>query len=151
MIVALAALSLIAQDPPEETDCALTVGELAMEACAGRILDRQEEEVQRYLLAARDHQPTTGDGAPTQAQGLIEASQVAWKAYAQIACQAAYEAAGEGTLRNLVYLDCRIQMANQRVYQIWSDYLLDGDEGPVLPQPIEAGRRDWPMLVVPAG
>lgn len=151
MIIALAALSLFAQDPSEEIDCSRTAGDLEMTACAGRLLDRQEEVVQRYLLAARDHQPTTADGAPTQARGLIEASQAAWTAYAEIACQAAYEAFGEGSVRNLIYLDCRIQMANERAYRIWSDYLLGGNDGPVLPQPAQVVRQDWPMPEIPVG
>lgn len=130
MIIALAALALLAQDPADEApDCRDPSGNLEMAVCWGQALDREEARMQRYYLAALEvvsRPPEYPQGAPvSQARAYVEASQSAWRAYSEIACQGVYEAFGEGTARNLAMTDCSIEMTRERTQVLWRDYLRD--------------------------
>jgi len=133
MIIALAALALLAQDPADDApDCQDPRGTLEMALCYGQALDREEARMQRYYLAALEavsRPPEYPQSAPvSQARAYVQASQAAWTAYAEIACQGVYEAFGEGTARNLAMADCSIEMTRERTQVLWRDYLRDAEE-----------------------
>lgn len=132
MIIALAALALLAQDPADDPpNCRDPRGTLEMAVCWGQALDQEEARMQRYYLAAVQTvsiPPEYPAGAPlSQARAYVEASQSAWRAYSEIACQGVYEAFGEGTARNLAMTDCSIEMTRERTLVLWRDYLRDAD------------------------
>jgi uncharacterized protein YecT (DUF1311 family) len=132
MIIAFAALALLAQEPAADApDCRAPHGNLEMALCWGQALEREEARMRRYYRAAQEavsRPPEYPQGAPVnQARAYIEASQSAWRAYSEIACQGVYEAFGEGTARNLAMTDCTIEMTRERTRVLWRDYLRDAE------------------------
>ena len=140
MIIALVALALLAQDPADDApDCRNPHGNLEMAVCWGQALEREEARMRRYYQAAlevvsRPPEYPQG-GSVSQAPAYVQASQAAWAAYAEIACQGVYEAFGEGTARNLAMADCSIEMTRERTQVLWRDYLQDA--GGDFPEPRE--------------
>jgi uncharacterized protein YecT (DUF1311 family) len=122
------------------TDCAETMTTLQMNACGALDVARAEEQMFRYLDVALDRaEETDAEGVgsvPVETARYLEASQVAWAAYADQACQAVYEYWKGGTIRGIMWQGCRIELTEQRTHTIWANHLTHADSSPpVLPEP----------------
>lgn len=112
-------------------------------ACAASDLEREEARMQRYLRAAMDR-ARDADGAdrvvggPSAQRGYLDASQSAWKAYADIVCNGVLDAWKDGSIRTFMYLGCMTRMTRDRTHLIWRDHLTYADNTPpILPEPVQ--------------
>lgn len=122
------------------TDCTEAMTTLEMNACGALALARAEEQMFRYLdvaLARARLSDRDADGPePVESARYLDASQVAWAAYADQACLAVYEDVKGGTIRTIVWLGCRIELTEARTRTIWSNHLTYWDSSPpILPEP----------------
>ena len=78
---------------------------------AAASLDRYEKEVQS-LLSDRP-----------EAKDAFVASQAAWRAYATAECRAVYVLWEDGSIRNVQFLGCQVQLISERTWSLWSTYL----------------------------
>lgn len=157
MIWLAAIASLAGQDIDHlPADCGNAVTTVEMNACAALDLQREQDRMERYLAEARrrarelDMQPY---GSPTAQQAYLNAAQTAWQAYAQIACDGVHDHWKDGTIRTVMYLNCRIEMIRERTHVIWRDYLTYADSTPpILPEPVRSVAdelRSAPTAPVP--
>lgn len=121
-------------------DCAEVVTTLQMNVCGAFDLARAEEQMFQYLdvalrRARLSDQEVTGP-EPVEIARYLEASQVAWAAYADQACLAVYEDAKGGTIRTIIWLGCRLELTRERTHTIWANHLTYWDSSPpVRPEP----------------
>jgi uncharacterized protein YecT (DUF1311 family) len=166
MLEFLAAAALFGQEfDGERVDCR-QAGKTDMElrVCYGWYREREEARMQRYLQAAVDaaarrrneaadlaqRNGWTDDPDPlNQERAWIEASGPAFAAYRDIWCSGVYEAFGRGTARSLAQTDCEIELTHERAKVIWRDYLYNGSEPPVLPEPVKRAWEDEPVASPP--
>lgn len=139
-----AAIALLAGQDVDNlpADCGNAVTTVEVNACVALDLEREQGRMERYLAEAQrrarelDAQPY---GTPTAQQAYLNASQTAWQAYAQIACEGVHDHWKDGTIRTVMYLDCRIEMIRERTHVIWRNYLTYADSTPpILPEPVES-------------
>lgn len=121
-------------------DCAEARTTLQMNACGALDLARAEEQMFQYLDVALDRARLSDEEAtgpePVESARYLEASQVAWAAYADQACLAVYEDAKGGTIRTIIWLGCRMELTRERTHTIWAHHLTYWDSSPpILPEP----------------
>lgn len=94
-----------------------------MRKCGSERLRVAEQEMQRYLEAAR---------RIARPPSALEGAQAAWAGYRDQACRAAAGQYEGGSLQPVVMLDCRLRLARERTLELWRAYLT-ADGG--LPEP----------------
>jgi uncharacterized protein YecT (DUF1311 family) len=109
-----------------------------MNACALKDVEAEEARMNRYMDAAvavlRNEAETPELAA--QVIGELRASQKQWVDYAEGACGAVYTRWQNGTIRNLMALNCREQLTQERARTLWSGYIAGpADEETILPEP----------------
>ena len=120
-----AAPSAATEAPPATCERAQTTAD--MRACLSNALRAAEEDMQRYLEAARR------DARPPEA---LEEAQAAWAGYRDAACRGAAGQYEGGSLRPVVALDCLLRLTRERTLELWRAYLAnEGD----LPEPRVTG------------
>lgn len=142
MIPIVAAIFLSSQtvaDLPPDCSKAMTTPEI--DACAGLDLQRETARMERYLEAAsaraRELDAVADVRDRSHQQVYLQNAQTAWTAYAAIVCDGVYDQWKGGTIRNAMYLDCKVEMTQERTRAIWRDYLTYADSTPpVLPEPV---------------
>ena len=138
MILVLAAVALLSQDPATEPDCDNALSTLDMNACAARDVQAEEARMNQYLDAAVTVLRAEAESPELAEQVVVElrASQQKWVDYAQSACATVYTRWQGGSIRNLMALTCREQLTQERSHAIWSGYIAGiTDEETILPEP----------------
>ena len=125
--------------PAPASSCQAATSTLEMQECLGRLLDRADQDLNRYVERAKNR--LSGEqglpaGAAARAVADLAASQQAWRRYRDSACQTVWSFWSGGSIRGPKLLECRISLARERQRQIWRDFLtfLDGTP-PLLPEP----------------
>lgn len=166
MLELLAMAATLGQDlDGERIDCRRTaMGDMELRVCYGWYREREEARMQRYLQAAVDAAArrrteaadlvqrngwTDTPDPMNQERAWIEASRPAFAAYREIWCNGVYEAFGRGTARSLAQTDCEIELTHERTKVIWRDYLYNGSEPAVLPEPVKRAWEDEPVASLP--
>ncbi len=143
MLIFLLAAALLSQDPEPALDCDKAMTTLDVNACMAKDLATEEAQMERYLEAARTRAAaidasSVSDWERTQAATYLKNGQTAWEAYAAIVCDGVYDQWKGGTIRNAMYLGCKIEMTRERPRVIWRDYLTYADSTPpILPEPTD--------------
>ncbi|MEB3198913.1 MAG: lysozyme inhibitor LprI family protein [Synechococcaceae cyanobacterium] len=123
------------QSSPERCRNASTT--LAMQDCLSAELKTLEQQLQRYLTAARQRlsaEAETPEGR-RQAREALERSQQAWQQYRDSACQAVWLRWQGGTIRGPMVLECRLALSHERLRHLWAEFLTTMDGPPLLPDP----------------
>jgi uncharacterized protein YecT (DUF1311 family) len=82
--------------------------------CAAEALRAAEEEMKRYLDAAR---------AVARPAAALGGAQEAWTRYRDEACRGAAGQFEGGSLQPVVMLDCRLRLTRERTRELWRAYL----------------------------
>lgn len=94
-----------------------------MRSCGAEKLRAAEQEMQRYLEAAR---------RIARPPSALESAQAAWAIYRDHACRAAAGQYEGGSLQPVAMLDCRLRLARGRTLELWRAYLANEN---ALPEP----------------
>jgi len=111
-------------------------------ACGALDLEAEQDRMEIYLQAAtararRDDELDRAFGGPSAQRGYLDASQSAWKAYADITCNGVMDDWKDGSIRTIMYFSCMIRMTRERTHVIWRDHLTYVDSTPpILPEPV---------------
>jgi len=112
--------------------CADAKTTVDMNLCLARASNAAEVEMNTYLVAARKR--AASDGV-TVVKAFDEA-QGRWIAWRKGECDAVYAHWQGGTIRNAALLNCRIELTQARVHQLWKTWLTYPDSTPpILPEP----------------
>ena len=115
----------------DDSRCADAVTTLEMNACVAAVVAKAEDRQDQYLDAALARHAATPDIV-----ALIEASQAAYATYAGQECDAVYRYWIDGSIRNVMALECRLALTDQRTHTIWRNWLTYVDSTPPdLPEP----------------
>jgi uncharacterized protein YecT (DUF1311 family) len=133
-LIAMAFIPLASLAASPEPNCETPTTTADVNVCRGREIDKSRAELHRYLEAAkvrmRKEEP--------QALTALEDAQNAWVSYSDKHCSAVYARWRGGTIRGPASAQCMIDLAKQRTYQIWVDYLTYPDRTPpILPEPMK--------------
>lgn len=124
-------------------DCGQATTTLEINACGALDLQREQARMEVYLRRAEERaraadEATRAYGGPSAQRGYLDASQAAWRAYAEIVCDGVHDAWKDGTIRTVMYLGCMTEMTRERTHVIWRDHLTYPDSTPpVLPEPLQ--------------
>ncbi|MGN6376510.1 MAG: lysozyme inhibitor LprI family protein [Sphingomonas sp.] len=133
MIVAALALAAANVVDPCDSDTTIQIN-----ACLAAKRDAADAELKRYLAAARERLAQNDDPA-VRAEQLttgFDASQIAWAAYRQAACDTVYRYWQGGTIRAAQALQCQIDLTHARTRFVWQTFLTYPDSAPpILPEP----------------
>lgn len=138
MILVLAAVALLSQDPEPALDCDNAMSTVEMNECALKDVQAEEARMARYLDAAVTVLRTEAETPELAEQVVSElhASQKNWVEYAQSACALAYTRWQGGSIRNLMALTCREGLTQERSHTLWAAYIAGiTDEDTILPEP----------------
>jgi uncharacterized protein len=108
-------------------------------ACAAEYSRRADNELRRYLAAARQRLATRDEEDPESKAALagLDASQAAWEAYRKAECEAVYSWWSGGTIRGAMYQGCWRALTRDRTRAIWEAWLHHTDTTPpLLPEPV---------------
>ena len=119
-----------------------------MQNCLGLLLQRADQDLERYLdraqrrlSAEQDRRPGASAGAASE----LAASQHDWRRFRDRYCQAVWSAWSGGTIRGPKVLECRITLARERQRRLWADFLSFPDgTPPLLPEPPSSGGDSRP-------
>ena len=143
MLWLMAAAMLIGQDIEHlPADCTQAATTLEINACGALDLQREQARLEVYLRRAEERarsadEATRAYGGPSAQRGYLDASQAAWRAYAEIVCDGVYDGWKDGTIRTVMYLGCMVEMTRERTHVIWRNHLTYADSTPaVLPEPL---------------
>ena len=104
--------------------------------CASHRLDKANVRLARYIAAARKRLRAEAD--PKSAATLIafNKAEVAWRAYRRAECEAVFDDWIDGTIRDLMDLNCQIDVTTRHTHWVWSNWLTYMDDSPpILPEP----------------
>lgn len=119
-----------------------------MNRCAAADLDTTQVRLDRYVIAARARNVDPDSAAILAA---FDASQSAWKSYAESECNAVYERWKGGTIRGVMTLGCQIDLIDSRTHVIWENWLQYMDSTPpVLPEPLATPSSNSDVAAKPS-
>lgn len=148
--------ALAPASPPAAADssCQAANTTLAMQECLARLLQRADQDLERYLAralrrlsAAQDRRPSSSSGVASSgaasagassagAASELAASQHDWRRFRDRYCQAVWSSWSGGTIRGPKLLECRLTLARERQRRLWADFLSFPDgTPPLLPEP----------------
>jgi uncharacterized protein YecT (DUF1311 family) len=135
--IAVLATAVLASAPPKcPGDNTLEIND-----CMSATLTRAEDELKRYLTAARKRlkSEAADDAGAAAALADLDKVQTAWTAYSKAECGAVYDYWSSGTIRTSMELTCEIDLTRQRTHTVWSEWLTYMDSTPpILPEPSTA-------------
>lgn len=112
-------------------NCSAPTTTVEINRCKADEMQQAEAKLVTYLQASLERNA----GNPTVVE-RINASQVAWEVYRDAHCSAVYEAWSGGSIRGVMYGECKLQLTRQRTYELWQSWLTYGDAAtPDLPNP----------------
>jgi len=112
VVVLLAPAPAASQTPGACTANANTT--LELRACLDRDLKRTDSTMALYLREAQ---------RLATARAILDSAQAAWIRFRDVSCRAAGEQFAGGTLQPVTILSCRVRVANNRIRDLWEDYL----------------------------
>lgn len=66
----------------------------------------------------------------------IQEAQESWSKYLEAHCGSVYTSYRHGSIRNIMYIECKIKLTQLRTYEVWMNFLQYMDSTPsVLPEP----------------
>lgn len=115
----------------EPLDCRESTTTLELNQCAMQKLDTAEDEMRRYLEKSLDRH-----GDDKKLTEAIENAQKAWRSYRGAHCNSIYTMWRQGTIRDVMSLECQTRLTKQRTHELWLEFLTYMDStDPVLPEP----------------
>ncbi|WP_305817239.1 lysozyme inhibitor LprI family protein [Photobacterium leiognathi] len=112
-------------------DCDNPRNTLEINECAAGKLDSAQAELSKYFAASLEH-----NKEDPKLVKAIEQAQKDWEVYMKAQCSAVYTQWRDGTIRNVMALDCKTQLTKERTHDIWMHFLTYMDSTPpVLPEP----------------
>jgi len=100
--------------------------------CLEQQAQRAQARLDKYVKAASERY---AEDQPAVRLG-IDASEQAFEAYREIECATVYENWKDGTIRVAAQLGCMTEMADQRTYTVWRNWLqFEDSTPPILPEP----------------
>jgi uncharacterized protein YecT (DUF1311 family) len=130
LFLAAAIFSLSACATDENIDCDNAKNTYEMNYCAGKEREIVEKKLATYLAKAKEEY-----AAEANVITALEASQVSWIAYRDSYCDSIYEIWSEGSIRGMMYSECIARLNQQRIHNIWEDYLVTMEGDSILPEP----------------
>jgi uncharacterized protein YecT (DUF1311 family) len=123
---------------PERCPDAVTT--LDMDHCIAAIVQRAQERQAKYLAAA-----IARYADESEVTDRIKASDAAFSEYERAECGAVYQLWIEGSIRNVMALQCKLVLIDRRTHTIWRNWLTYMDSTPpILPEPEPTSQG--PML-----
>jgi uncharacterized protein YecT (DUF1311 family) len=113
--------SLSAQaDTHTELDCSKVFSTSDIEQCAAIELDKTEAQLNDAYkhLVKQLTQPDTAQDNYIEYRKKLLTPQRAWITFREADCDAQYAIHSSGTIRNIVYLGCKQQRAEQRIKEL---------------------------------
>lgn len=124
-------VSIVISNYSYALDCENALNTIDINECAVFELNANQKKMQTYLEAS-----VSVNQHLKKLVQAIEISQKNWSKYADSHCDAVYEKWNEGSIRNHMYLSCKIRLTKERTFVLWNDYLTFVDTAsPVLPRP----------------
>jgi uncharacterized protein YecT (DUF1311 family) len=112
--------------------CPDAVTDMDMNHCIAAIVQRAQERQAKYLAAA-----IARYADEPEVTERIKASDAAFSEYERAECGAVYEYWIEGSIRNVMSLQCSLALIDQRTRTIWRNWLTYMDSTPpILPEPL---------------
>jgi uncharacterized protein YecT (DUF1311 family) len=138
--VLAAAAGLAAPPPMAATKCP---GETTLEIndCMSAELAKAEDDLKRYLAAARRRLKSEATDNPDALTALadLDKTETTWAAYREAECDAVYDYWKSGTIRGAMALTCEIDLTRRRTHTVWNEWLTYMDSTPpILPEPSTA-------------
>jgi len=131
--IALQAFICLAISPASAEPCK-GVTTPGVQACQAADLTHAEEELSRYVAAAKAR--IAKDDHPDQTVQRFDAAQTTWTQYRKSECDAVYEAWSSGTIRGSMALECMRRVTETRTHDVWRNWLVYVDRTPAtLPEP----------------
>ncbi|MEO1094318.1 MAG: lysozyme inhibitor LprI family protein [Cyanobacteria bacterium J06638_28] len=119
-------------DAQEEIDCDQALTTIEVNYCAALDLEAAEAVMAEYLQASQDRY--AHDATVLQS---IDTAQDTWLIYRAAHCDSVFEVWRTGTIRTLMWLECSIELTQQRTFDLWHSFLTYADSTPpLLPEPI---------------
>lgn len=115
----------------DDFDCDKAMTTPQINYCAGVELEKVQLEMNTYLTKSKEH----NNYDPELIQS-ISVAQKAWSLYAKAHCESIYTKWRDGTIRGVMFLNCKTKLTKQRTHEIWANFLTFMDStSPVLPEP----------------
>jgi uncharacterized protein YecT (DUF1311 family) len=131
LAIVLVVFSMSALASEEQIDCGNVVSTLDINQCASIELDLAQAELIKYLAASYKH-----NDYDTELIEAIKLAQNDWQTYSTSHCDSVYTQWRDGTIRVVIAISCKSDLAKQRTYEIWQNFLTYRDSTPpVLPEP----------------
>lgn len=142
MIIVLAA-AMALQDPQPSLDYCLTqVNTIEINMCAAARVDEEEKRMQAYLTAASQALDRWDDNTdPSYEVDLpanLQAAQTAWVDYAKAECELILQQNIDGSIRGVMFLSCKEELAFERTRRLWAIAVAAGAD---LPEPTVAASE----------
>lgn len=131
LLIALVCVSFPTVAAKKGLDCDNLRNTLEIKDCAALTLTSAQDELSKYLTASVEHNKDD----PKLVQAIDQAQQD-WEVYMKAQCNAVYTQWRDGTIRNVMALDCKTQLTKERTHDIWMHFLTyTNNMPPVLPEP----------------
>src|ERR1022692_4372003 len=106
---------------------------LELNACLGHQLDASENDLRRYVDAARERlisEAKSGGTSAAPALADFDRAEQMWLAYRKAECGAVYDYWITGTIRTSMELTCEIDLTRRHTRTVWSEWLTYMDDTP---------------------
>ena len=115
----------------EDIDCTKAFTTIDIDQCKQKELSIAEKTMGIYL--AKSMEQYSQDEVSIKS---IKKAQGAWLKYREEHCSAIYDIWRDGTIRNTMALECKLELTHQRTKVIWKSFLTYMDSTPpLLPEP----------------
>lgn len=129
LLLILISVSSFAQE--KKLDCNNAITTLDINRCMSLELEKVESTMETYLSKSKERHKEDNVSSKS-----IEKSQDIWLKYRESHCNAIYDTWREGTIRNSMFIRCKIDLTQKRTKELWSYYLTFMDSTPsILPEP----------------
>jgi uncharacterized protein YecT (DUF1311 family) len=103
---------------------------LEINDCMAEKLTATHHEMQKYLSTSIQRHQDDAIVADS-----IKQAQRAWMKYMELHCDSVFSVWREGSIRNIMTLDCQINLTQQRTHELWLQFLRSAENDSVLPRP----------------
>lgn len=127
----MASLSFNALAEEASIDCNHATTTVDINQCAAIELKSEQAKLDKYLKASFEH-----NSHDPKLVAAIKLAQQGWQAYMSSHCGSLYTQWRTGTIREIIAINCKTELTQQRTYELWEHFLTYMDSTPpVLPDP----------------
>lgn len=114
-----------------DIDCSTSATTIDINKCKAQEVELVYATLKQYLSASL--RQNKEDKITSE---FIQESQHEWEKYSEKHCKTIYQKFIDGSIRNVMYHECKLRLAKRRTYELWYSYLTYMDSTPpVLPNP----------------